>query len=81
VPSDATIHLGPKSAYLKVNATDDDGVAVPVGYPLDRDDVAGPFNTSVPTDPRLVGLGFINGVMPVPPVPFRLTVQADGYEP
>jgi hypothetical protein len=54
---------------------------VPVGYQLDRDDVPGPFNTSVPTDPRLVDVGFINGVMLVPPVPFRLTVQADGYEP
>ncbi len=81
VPSDVTIHLGPKSAYLKVTATGEDGVSVPVGYQLDRDDVPGPFNTSVPTDPRLVGVGFINGVMLVPPVPFRLTVQADGYEP
>lgn len=81
VTAGVILHLGPKSAYLKVNATDEDGVPVPVGYQLDRDDIPGPFYTSVPTDQRLVGVGFVNGVMLVPPVPFRLTVQADGYEP
>jgi hypothetical protein len=81
VISGVILHLGPKSAYLKVNATDEDGVAVPIGYQLDRDDIPGPFYTSVPTDHRLVGVGFFNGVMLVPPLPFRLTVQADGYEP
>jgi hypothetical protein len=81
VTSGVTIQLGPKAAYLKVNATDEKGVPVQVGYQLDRDDMPGPFSTSVPTDPRLVGVGFIKGIMLVPPVPFRLTVVADGYEP
>jgi hypothetical protein len=79
--TDITIQLGPKAAYLQVDATDEKGMPVPVGYQLDRDDVRGPFITDVSTDPRLVGGGFINGVMLVPPVPFRLTVFADGYEP
>jgi hypothetical protein len=80
--TDVTIQLGPKAAYLKVDATNEKGKRVAVGgYQLDRDDVPGPYITSVPTDPRLVGVGFINGVMLVPPVPFRLTVRSDGYEP
>jgi hypothetical protein len=81
VTAGVILHLGPKSAYLKTNVTNGDGNPVPAGYRLDRDDIPGPFQTSVPTDPRLVGVGFINGVMLVPPVPFRLTVQADGFEP
>jgi hypothetical protein len=80
--TDVTILLGPKAAFLKVDAINEKGMPVAVGgYQLDRDDVPGPYGTSVPTDPRLVGVGFINGVMLVPPVPFRLTVRSDGYEP
>jgi hypothetical protein len=80
--ANVTIQLGPKAAYLKVDAINEKGKPVTVGsYQLDRDDVPGPYGTSVSTDPRLVGVGFINGVMLVPPVPFRLTVRADGYEP
>jgi len=81
VTSGVTIQLGPKAAYLKVNATDEKGVPVPVTCHLDRDGLPGPYSTSVGTDPRLVGGGFITGSMLVPPAPFRLTVLADGYEP
>jgi hypothetical protein len=81
VTSGVILQLGPKAAYLKVDATDEKGVPVQVGYQLDRDDTPGPYSTSVPSDPRLVGVGFIKGVMLVPPVPFRLTVVANGYEP
>ena len=81
VTSGVTIQLGPKDAHLKVDATDEKGVPVQVGYQLDRDDMPGPYSTGVPTDPRVVGMGFINGMMLVPPVPFRLTVLADGFEP
>jgi hypothetical protein len=81
VTSGVTLQLGPKAAYLKVDATNEKGEPVHVGYQLDRDDMPGPYTTSVPTDHRLVGVGFINGAMLVPPVPFRLTVSANGYEP
>jgi hypothetical protein len=81
VTSGVTIQLGPKAAYLKVDATDENGASVKVAYQLDRDDMPGPYSTTVPTDPRLVGVGFIDGVMLVPPMPFRLTVLADGYQP
>jgi len=81
VTTGANFHLGPKAAYLKVDATDEKGLPVEVSYKLERDDQPMPLNTSVPTDPRIVGGGFINGVMLVPPVLFRLTVLADGYEP
>jgi hypothetical protein len=78
--TDVTIQLGPKGAYLKVEITDEKGVPVPAGFQLDRDDVPGPFYTSVTTDSRIVGGGFLNGTMLVPPVPFRFSVLADGYE-
>ncbi len=81
VTSGVTFQLGPKAAYLKIDASDENGAPLQVGLQLDRDDTPGSYSTSVPTDPRLVGVGFIKGVMLVPPVPFRLTVSANGYIP
>jgi len=80
VTSGVTLQLGPKAAHLKIEATDENGAPVQVALQLDRDDTPGPYSTSVPTDPRLVGVRFIKGVMLVPPVPFRLAVLANGYE-
>ena len=81
VTSGVTFQLGPKAAHLKIDATDENGAPLQVALQLDRDDTPGPYSTSLSTDPRLVGVGFIKGVMLVPPVPFRLTVSANGYEP
>lgn len=81
VTSGVTLRLGPKAAYLRIEATDENGAPVQIALQLDRDDTPGSYSTGVPTDPRLVGQGFIKGVMLVPPVPFRLTVFANGYEP
>lgn len=65
-----TIQLGPKAAHLKVAVTDENGKPVLGSFVFDRDEVPGPFTTSAPTD----------GAILVPPVPFRFSVQADGYE-
>ncbi len=65
-----TIQLGPKAAHLRVAVTNENGEPVLGSFVFDRDDVPGPFTTSAPID----------GAILVPPVPFRFSVEADGYE-
>lgn len=67
------VHLGPKAAYLKFDITDEDGKPVGAGASFSRPDLGqfGDYQTSIPA----------NRVVLVPPVPFRLTIAAKGYEP
>ena len=83
-PSETTtgvvIQMGAKAAKLRVSISDGNGspVAANLGFSrpdldLARPDVQGygDYGSSIPP----------GGEILVPPVPFRLTVEADGYEP
>jgi Carboxypeptidase regulatory-like domain len=67
-----TIKRGARSAHLKVHITDENGNRMGAGLTLTREDQGGE-NYSMGTDGEISML--------VPPVPFRVTVDADGYEP
>jgi hypothetical protein len=66
-----TLKLGAKSAYLKFNLTDENGKHVPAGLVFTREDQPGDFQMGTNGDDTIL----------VPPVPFRLTIQASGYPP
>jgi hypothetical protein len=70
---DVSIQLGPKTARLNIAVTNE------TGSPLEKDaelvftrpDMPGPYKRAMNTTESLA----------VPAVPFRLTVEAEGYEP
>jgi hypothetical protein len=67
------IHLGAKAAYLKLEVTDEDGLPVSAGLSFSRPDLGryGNYERSAKA----------SDVILVPPVPFRLTVEAKGFQP
>lgn len=68
------IKLGPKAAYLTIEITDQNGKPVEAQLLFTREDGkegSKPYSRSAPP---------ANESVMVPPVRFRLTVQADGYE-
>ena len=67
-----TIKRGARSAHLKVHITDENGNRIGAGLTLTREDQRGD-NYIMGTDGEVSML--------VPPVPFRVTVNEDGYEP
>jgi Carboxypeptidase regulatory-like domain len=67
-----TIKRGARSARLKVHITDENGNRMGAGLTLTREDQAGE-NYGMGTDGEVSML--------VPPVPFRVMIDADGYEP
>ena len=90
--TEAVIQKGPKCASLKLSVTDENGMPK-IDYTLEfnRVDlgergvfVTGPEFPHGPKDPPMRP-DWPRGLEPlpilVPPVPFRLTVDADGYEP
>jgi hypothetical protein len=66
-----TIKRGARSAYLKVHIMDENGSRIGAGLTLTREDQHGD-SYAMGTDGEVSML--------VPPVPFRLTVDAEGYE-
>jgi hypothetical protein len=80
VATGVVVQLGAKAAKLKFNISDENGAAVAASLTFSRPDLDlarpeikdyGAFNSSVP----------LGGEIMVPPVPFRLTVHADGFAP
>jgi len=71
VVSGVTMKLGAKFAYLKFNVTDESGRHIAAALVFTREDQPGSFQTGTTGE----------NTMMVPPVPFRLTIQAEGYEP
>jgi hypothetical protein len=69
----AVIHLGAKAAYLKLEVTDEAGAQVNAGLLFSRPDLGryGDYRRSAKA----------NDVILVPSVPFRLTVEAKGFQP
>jgi hypothetical protein len=67
-----TIKRGARSAHLKVHVTDENGNRIGAGLTLTREDQNGD-NYIMGTDGEVSML--------VPPVPFRVMVDEDGYEP
>ncbi len=67
------IRLGAKAAYLKLEVTDESGALVNAGLSFSRPDLGryGDYRRSAEA----------NDVILVPPVPFRLTIEAKGYQP
>lgn len=67
------IRLGAKAAYLKLQVRDDSGNALKPSLSFSRPDLGqfGDYQRSYGE----------NALIPVPPVPFRLTVQEEGYDP
>ncbi len=70
---DITIQLGVRAAHLNIALTNEDGSSLNDGAQLvfTRSDMPGPYRRGVSAKESLM----------VPAVPFRLTVEADGYEP
>ena len=69
------VRLGARAGRLNIEVTDQDGTPVNA-YPgiqlsFDRDDIPGPYRMGARAKESLL----------IPPVPFRLTVEAQGYEP
>jgi len=71
VTTGITIKLIVKFAHLKIHVTDENGIRLGAGLTFRREDQRGDYIMG--TDGQVSIL--------VPPVPFRLTVDADGYEP
>jgi hypothetical protein len=73
VTGNVVVRLGARAARLNIEITGQDGALIKGGARLsfDRDDIPGPYRQGSAARESLL----------VPPVPFRLTVQADGYEP
>ena len=71
--NNVVIHLGAKAAYLKLEVTDEYGQPVDAGLSFSRPDLGryGEYQRSARA----------NDVILVPPVPFRLTVEAKGFQP
>lgn len=70
---DVVIQMGARTAYLKLEITDEHGNPIEGGAQLrfTRPDVPKYFERGASAET----------LMPVPPVPFRLTIEADGYQP
>ena len=66
-----TMKLGAKFAHLKVHITDENGTPLNGGLTFKREDQPGDYGMGANADVSML----------VPPVPFRLTVNSDGYEP
>jgi hypothetical protein len=67
-----TVKLGARAAYLKFNITDENGNRLNAGLRFTRDDQPGQYyGTAILGDEAMM----------VPSMPFRLTVEAEGYEP
>jgi hypothetical protein len=67
-----TIKRGARSAHLKVHVTDENGSRIGAGLRLTREDQpGGDYITGTDGDVSML----------VPPVPFRVMVDEDGYEP
>ena len=77
VTQGVTIQLGEKAAYLNIKMTDEKGAPLiggqieHMGLIFTRDDQPGNFGHGTSGAETIL----------VPPVPFRLTAEADGYEP
>lgn len=67
------VHLGERAAYLKLDVTDELGAPVNAGLSFSRPDLGryGDYRRSAKS----------SDVILVPPVPFRLTVEAKGFKP
>jgi hypothetical protein len=67
------IHLGARAAYLKLEVTDESGLPVDSNLSFSRPDLGryGDYRRSAKA----------NDVILVPPVPFRLTIEAEDFEP
>ena len=68
-----TVQLGAKAAYLKLDVTDNNGMPVDArNLLLSRPDLGkfGDYQTSIPASKSIM----------VPPLPFRLAIQAEGYD-
>ena len=65
------IQLGARAAHLQLEITSEDGEEVQSSLLFDRPDMPGPYSRGARSKESLM----------VPPVPFRLTVEADGYKP
>jgi hypothetical protein len=71
VTKNIVIQLGSKAAYIRIDLSDDHGAAVGAAQLVfTRDDVRGVYKRTIHNDELCM----------VPPVPFRLTVEATGYE-
>jgi Carboxypeptidase regulatory-like domain len=73
VTEKVTVRLGPKAAYLNFEITDETGKPLGASASFTRPDMAagGEFKSSVGAKEKFL----------VPPVPFRLELQAEGCEP
>ena len=71
--SDVVIQIGARAAHLEIHITDEDGVPLEHGAELvfTRPDLPGDYRRGVRSRESLM----------VPPVPFRLAVEAKGYWP
>lgn len=71
--SDVSIELGQRVAYLKIDISDEAGNALEQGAQLicTRPDMPGDYKRGVSAEESV----------PIPAVPFRVTVEVDGYEP
>jgi len=64
------IRIGPRCATLHLDIIGKNGKLIPVQLAFTRPDIPGPYITSVPA----------GGDILVPPVPFKMTIKAPGYE-
>lgn len=65
------LHLGPRTAYLKVDVEGEDESPLSGMLSFERFDIPGPYKRSVSSKDTVA----------VPPVPFRITFEAPGYLP
>jgi Carboxypeptidase regulatory-like domain len=74
VSNNVTLQLGEKAAYLTIVVTTDDGSALSDGIQLvfSRPDLPGSYQRGASSRAEHI---------PVPPVPFRLVVEAAGFQP
>jgi hypothetical protein len=73
-PAYATIQLGPKAAYLKLDITDENGAPTTAELVFTREDGkqgSKPYRRSSPPASEAIM---------VPPVPFRLAIEKAGYD-
>jgi hypothetical protein len=72
VTTGVVIQVGPKAGYLTVTIPDQDGIVLEQGATLvfTRDDIPGPYKVGVKLPHSML----------VPPVPFRFSIEVDGFE-
>ncbi len=71
VTPNVVLQMGLRAAYLQFDIADDDGTPVSGEMLFDRLDMPGPYSRAVSAKELLM----------VPPVPFRLTFECQGYLP